>query len=206
MIRNIIFDIGNVLAAFQWEVRFRQFTDSDEVLERLAAATVHSPVWNELDRGLMSHEELMQAFSANDPVLEPLIRRCMAEYTGMIRMYDYSVPWIRALKAAGYGVYYLSNMNWFALRDCMDEMAFTREMDGGIMSCEEGLIKPDQAIFRLLFDRFRLTPEECVFLDDSEVNIRAAKAAGMKGIVFRDKAQAEEAMRELGIGTSQGPL
>ena len=50
MIKNIVFDIGNVLAGFHWQDYFHSFGYSDEVFEQLADATVRSAVWNEMDR------------------------------------------------------------------------------------------------------------------------------------------------------------
>ena len=201
MIDNIVFDVGNVLAAFQWEVRFRRYAESEEMLARLAKATVYDYMWTELDRGVLSNEELLQGFIRNDPELAPVLEKCMESYEGMIRMYDYAVPWIRALKAQGYGVYYLSNMNWNALRDCKEELACTDETDGGIWSCQVHLVKPEPEIYQLFLERFCLDPKTCVFLDDSERNIQAARDAGMAGIVFQNQTQAEEELRMLGVRT-----
>ena len=70
MITTIIFDIGNVLADFTWEAHYRSFGYSEEIFERLAKATVKSPMWNEYDRGVMSDEEIIQGFIENDPGIE----------------------------------------------------------------------------------------------------------------------------------------
>ena len=98
MIRHIIFDIGNVLAAFQWEKRFKSFCGSPEELERLAGATVHSEMWKELDKGVLSERTLMEGFVRNDPELESLIRSVLSSYSGMIGLYDYTISWIKELK------------------------------------------------------------------------------------------------------------
>lgn len=199
MIRHIIFDIGNVLAAFQWEKKFKSFCSSPEEFERLAGATVYSEMWKELDKGVLSESELMDGFIRNDPELESLIRAVLSSYSGMIGLYDYTLSWIRELKEKGYNVYYLSNMPEMAMRDCAEDMPFIEEMDGGILSYRERIIKPDPAIYRLLTERYGLKPEECVFLDDSEKNVLAARREGMQGIVFRDKEEACEKLRKLSM-------
>ena len=199
MIKNIVFDIGNVLAAFQWEEHFRQFGYPEDILKRLAKATVLSGMWGELDRRVLSEEELMELFSQNDPELEPVIRECLSTYCGMLRMYDYTIPWIRELRQKGYKVYYLSNMPAIASRDCAEELAFTDETDGGILSWTERIIKPDPAIYQLFLERYELKPEECVFLDDTEKNIKGACSVGMYGILFQSKEQACEELRKLKI-------
>jgi len=59
-----------------------------------------------------------------------------------------------------------------------------------IASCDVKLIKPDPAIYQLTLERIGCQPHECVFLDDREVNVRAAEALGIHGILFNDKDQA----------------
>lgn len=199
MIRHIIFDIGNVLVAFQWEKKYKSFCSSPEELERLAKATVLSDMWKEYDRGVLSEDELMDGFIRNDPELESVIRTCLSSYRGMLRTYDYTVPWIKELKQNGYNVYYLSNMPAVAVRDCADDLEFIKETDGGILSYSERMVKPDPAIYYLLMERYGLRSEECVFLDDSEKNIKAARDLGMLGILFQNRGQACEELRKLGV-------
>ena len=51
MIRNVVFDIGNVLTDFRWK-EFLQDKGFDEaMIKRIAQASVLSPFWNEFDRG-----------------------------------------------------------------------------------------------------------------------------------------------------------
>ena len=199
MVRNIIFDIGNVLVAFRWREYFKEFGYSQDVYERLCKATAMSPVWNEYDRGVWTEEEVLQAFIANDPKIEPQIRETLSNLKGLLVMYDYAVDWVKELKAKGYGVYYLSNYSWPAYRDCEEELAFISHTDGGILSYREKVIKPDAAIYQLLMDRYGLKAKECVFLDDTEKNINGALAVGMKGIVFQNKEQAIKELQKLGV-------
>lgn len=199
MIKNIIFDIGNVLTAFQWNKKFQNTGYPEEILKRVARATVLSDMWKEYDRGVLTESELMDAFIRHDPEMESFIRGCVGNYLGMLQTYDYTTPWIRSLKKNGYGVYYLSNMPEIAERDCTEALDFVKETDGGIMSWSVRMVKPDAAIYQLLLERYGLKAEECVFLDDSEKNVEAARKVGMYGIVFCDKEQACEELRRLGV-------
>lgn len=199
MIRNIIFDIGNVLTAFRWKEYYAEFGYSEEILKRLAKATVLSEEWNEYDKGILSEEEILAGFIKNDPELEPVIRKCLGCITGLLRMYDYSIPWIQELKGKGYSVYYLSNLSASASRDCGPELAFIPYTDGGILSWKEKVIKPSPAIYELLMERYHLKADECVFLDDTEKNVMGAKAVGMYGVLFRNKEQACEELRKMGV-------
>lgn len=199
MIKNIIFDIGNVLAAFQWKEYYESFHYSPEVLERLTRATVMDPMWNEFDKGVLEEEEVLQKFVENDPGVEREIRETLTNIHDMIGRLDYAIPWLQDLKSKGYHVYYLSNFSRKAHVECAHVLDFLPLMEGGILSYQEKMTKPDPAIYQLLLDRYGLQAQECVFLDDTPRNVEAAIQQGIAGIVFHDQAQAIEELHRLGI-------
>lgn len=198
-IKNIVFDIGNVLLGFDYRSFFESFGYEEETVDRLSKATAMSPDWNELDRGVLSYEEVLERFIANDPELEPIIRKVFTNLKGLLSRYEYAIPWIQELKSKGYKVYYLSNFFRKAQVDCAETMDFLPYMDGGILSYQDKVTKPDGAIYQLLLDRYALKPEESVFMDDTEKNITGAIKAGIHGIVFQNKEQACEELRKLGV-------
>lgn len=197
MIRNIVFDIGNVLAGFAWQEFYRSFGFTDEVYEKLADATVRSSFWNEMDRGKLSDDQLLEGFIKNDPSIEKEICQVFENITDMIRRYDYAIPWLKELKSRGYGVYYISNFAHKAHVECGKALDFLEEMDGGILSYQVKLIKPSPEIYRLFCERYGLKAEECVFIDDTQKNVCAAQKEGMKGIVFHTLEQAKEELDKL---------
>lgn len=199
MIKNIIFDIGNVLAGFTWRKFYAGFGYDEEMVERLGAATVKDPVWNEVDRGVWSEEELLEGFIKNDPSLEPELRRIFGNMRGIVEKRDYAIPWIRSLREAGYRCYYLSNFSRKAYTECADALDFLAHMDGGIMSYQDKLIKPDTKIYQLLLKRFGLSAEESVFMDDTKKNLPPAEELGIRTILFQDKDQAEAELAKLGV-------
>lgn len=199
MITTIIFDIGNVLADFTWEEHYRSFGYSEEILERLAKATVKSPLWNEYDRGVMSDEEIIQGFVENDPGIEKEIRETLRDKGSMVIRNDYAIPWIQALKGKGYRCLYLSNFSRSSHADCAAALDFLPFMDGGILSYEDKVIKPMPEIYQLLIDRYGLVPEECVFLDDTQRNLDAAERFGIHTIHFENQAQAISDLKKLGV-------
>ncbi|MCM1112468.1 MAG: HAD family phosphatase [Muribaculum sp.] len=197
MIRNIVFDIGNVLTDFCWKEFLRGKGFDDEMIRRIGRASVESPVWREFDRGTWSEEELMRAFVANDPEIERELHEAYDDVRGMVTARAYAIPWVRELKARGYRVFYLSNFAKKAEEECADALAFLPDMDGGILSWRDGLIKPDPEIYRLLLKRYGLKAQECVFVDDLPENVAGAVAQGFHGIVFESREQTEEALRKL---------
>ena len=74
MIRNIVFDIGYVLAEFSWWEHLARFGFTGEKAERIGKAMMLNPTWNELDRGVWSREKLLQSFIKEAPDLEQEIR------------------------------------------------------------------------------------------------------------------------------------
>lgn len=197
MIRNIIFDIGNVLAGFVWEEFFKSFGFSDETFEKLADATVRSDFWNEMDRGKLTDDQLLEGFIQNDPSIEKELCQVFENVTNMIRRYDYAIPWLKELKEKGYHVYYISNFAHKAHVECEKALDFLEEMEGGILSYQDRLIKPDPEIYRLLCSRYGLKAEECIFIDDTERNVLAAQKEGMKGLIFHTLEQTKKELDQL---------
>ena len=198
-IDTIVFDIGNVLTDFAWD-RFLVFKGfDDKMVERIAKATVHSKDWVEYDKGNLSNDEIIARFVENDPEIKSQIEDAFKNIDGIILKREKTIPWIRALKAAGYKVLYLSNFSKQALEGCPDAMAFLDETDGGILSYREHVVKPDPAIYNLLVSRYGLTPSRTVFIDDTPVNIEAAQNLGWKGIIYHDYNQVVDELASMGV-------
>ena len=197
MIRTIVFDIGNVLVDYCWRDHIRGMGYEGETAERIGKAMMQSPVWNELDRGIWTDEELLAGFIANDPGMEEQIRRVFSDLSTLVRERSGSSSWIRSLKAEGYRVYYLSNFSGRVKREAADQLSFLNEMDGGIMSYAVRMIKPDPGIYRELFDRYGIAAEESVFLDDSPANVETAEKLRMHGILVESQEQAKKELEEL---------
>lgn len=197
-VNTVIFDIGNVLTDFCWERHLKKFGFTREVYEKVADATVRSRAWGEFDRGL-PEEEVLAMFLENDPSVEKEIRQMFTNISDTIHMYDTTIPWIMDLKSKGYRVLVLSNLSNKTLSECAADMKFLNYIDGGILSFRDGVVKPEPEIYRLLIERYFLTPEECVFLDDRRENIEAAEKFGMHGIVFTTREEALKQLETLGV-------
>ncbi len=184
MIKTVIFDIGNVLVDFSWRQMFEQKGLAGEILDRVAKATVLSSVWCEIDRGIWNYEEVLDAFAKQDKEIENEIRRVLFDTHGIVTKRDFAIPWIIDLKEQGLQVLVLSNFGEKVLTDCQDAMDFLSYTDGGIISYREHLLKPQPEIYKLLLERYHLIADECVFIDDLQVNVEGAKAQGIHGIIF----------------------
>jgi len=199
MIKNIIFDIGNVLTDFRWRDFLRDKGFDDAMIGRIAKASVENSLWKEFDRGELAGEELMQAFIDADPEIEEELHKAYDNIHGMVTIRDYAIPWVQELKAKGYKVWYLSNFSEKTEIECADSIAFIPDMDGGILSWKDKLIKPDPKIYQLMLERFELTADECVFIDDLPENVQGAVNEGIHGIVFESREQVVEELKKLGV-------
>ncbi len=197
MIKNVIFDIGNVLTDFRWAEFLADKGFSEEEIRRIAKASVLSPVWPELDRGVWSFEEVMAGFVKNDPGMEEEFHRAYDDMTDIVTIRDYAIEWVKSLKKQGFSVYFLSNFSQKIEKECEKALVFRKEMDGGILSWKDKLIKPDPEIYKLCLTRFGLKPEESVFVDDTAVNVEAANELGIHGIVFQSREQVDQKLAEL---------
>lgn len=197
MIKTVIFDIGNVLTDFAWQEMYKEKGLGGETFDRVVKATVQSPYWCELDRGIMTFSEVMDKFVNLDSEMEDEIRRVLADMHGIVTGRSYAVPWVCSLKKQGLKVYVLSNFSEKIWKECIDALEFYEFTDGGIISYKEHLIKPDQAVYQLLLERYGLCADECVFIDDLEENVKAARLCGINGIVFKNYEQAKKELNDM---------
>ncbi|MBO6007049.1 MAG: HAD family phosphatase, partial [Lachnospiraceae bacterium] len=84
MIKNIVFDVGNVLTDFRWKGFLEDKGHDEAMIKRIEKATVDSPYWHEFDRGQMSDEECMQGFISEDPEIEDVLRSTFENIHGMV--------------------------------------------------------------------------------------------------------------------------
>ncbi len=193
MINTIIFDIGNVLVDFCWKEYFISRGFEGEAFEKIANATVRNDAWNEFDKGLISTEEIIEIFAKEAPEYKKQIAEIYDHLPDMLKIYDYAYDWVCGLKKQGYKVYALSNWSKPAYDTNLDtNLRFLSEMDGAVISFQEGIIKPNPEIYKRICDRYQINPAKAVFIDDNANNIRAAKEFGLNAILFENYTQACE--------------
>ena len=199
MIRNIVFDIGNVLADFRIKEFLQEKGLDGPAIRRVLKASVMNPYWGRFERGEVSEEETIRAFIEADPGIERELRLAFTNLSGMLTMRDFAIPLVKSLKAAGLGVYYLSNYSKKAYDECGESLAFMPYMDGGLVSFRVGMTKPSPEMYLRFLSDYGLAAAECVFVDDTSENVEAAKALGFEGIVFSSYEQLLEDLEKLGV-------
>ena len=196
-VNTVIFDIGNVLAKFVPKEYLETVGIPEEKIDEVLAAVVENDIWNEYDKGEMTQKEVLLRFIQASPELELEIRQAFRNLNGIVKRFDYTDAWINELKAKGYRVLYLSNISEKLFHECEAELDFVKEMDGGILSFEAKMIKPDAEIYEKIIAEYNLIPEQCIFIDDRNVNILAAGKAGFRTILFTSYEDVKEEMNKI---------
>jgi 2-haloacid dehalogenase len=195
-----VFDLGNVMIGWDPRALYRKIFPGDPARMDWFLTHVCSPAWNlEQDRG--------RGFAEAVELLVPQF----PEYADAIRAYHTrwsetvvgeiagTVDVFRGLKKRGLAVYAITNWNHEKFNETRPRFDFLSEFDGIVVSGDEGLVKPDRAIFDLFLKRYGLRAEDCLFIDDSLHNVDGAKAASMHAVRFVDPAQLADDLKRLGL-------
>lgn len=199
MIRTIIFDIGNVLADFNWRAYLDSFAlpeQEDRIVERTLFL---SPLWAEIDRGRLSDEELLAQICKGAPEQEMLIRRVYSGAGMAVSQNAYAPGLLKRLKELGYQIYILSNYGKTFYEERLSNFEFLRYSDGQVISYQEQYIKPEPEIYQILLSRYQICPEEAVFFDDLPKNLETAKTFGINTVQVRGYESIEEGLRNFDI-------
>lgn len=192
MLKNIVFDLGNVLVKFDSnELIYSFFNERQEEVKSF----YFDSLWDEYDQGLYSVEEMIEKGVKQFPELELSIKKLMYHWTEFVIPLKDNVAYIKDLKQLGYNVYILSNIpedDTKYLRSC----GVFDNIDGGIFSYEYKKIKPYPEIFHILLKKYDLKASECLFLDDRKDNVFAAKQLGFETIEVKDSSKVIDLIKE----------
>lgn len=184
---TVILDVGNVLIHFGWREYAASLGMDEEDIRELGQKVVGTPLWAELDTNLRPAEEIAEELSDLMPEKKELVRRLIFELDQCLEPYDYCANWITELKKAGYRVLFLSNWSEMTYKKMKErgELSFEELTDGGIWSFNAHVAKPDTEIYQMLINEYHLDPQRCIFIDDNQENIDAARSLGIPSVRFK---------------------
>ena len=200
MIRNIVFDMGGVLINWSPERITARLELSAEERQTLVRELFQTVEWVSLDRGTLTEPEAIRIVCARLPQgLHAAVERCVYWWKDPLWPMEGMAELIRQLKDLGYGIYLLSNAT-SALHGYFPRIPGSACFDGGLVSADWKLLKPQHEIYEKFCALNGLSPETCFFIDDAPVNIEGAARAGIGGTVFRgDMARLRRELRAAGI-------
>ena len=201
MIRNIVFDMGNVLIRFDPHFFLDRAGINDPEDRKLILNELFRSVeWAQMDEGTLTEK------TAEKTILLRFPERLWDTVTELLYNWAYfrdTVPGmeelVRRLKSQNYGIYLLSNAS-VSQHQYWPGFDVSRYMDGKLISCDVRVVKPSRQIYQLFTTKFGLKPEECLFIDDSPANVAGAISCGWQGIVFHGNAsELEQKLKAAGI-------
>lgn len=201
MIKNIVFDMGNVLFTFRPEEYIRRlgYTGADAKL--LETEIFQTAEWCSMDRGTLTPAQAAQLLRQRVPehlqaAVEPLVCRW---WEGDLMPVPGMGDLIRELKSNGYRIYLLSNASRY-IYEYFHRLPAADCFEGLLVSADWLMAKPQHEIYEKLYARFDLIPDECFFVDDRVDNVEVAQLTGMHATVFRgDVSRLRREMGDAGI-------
>jgi len=198
-VEAVVFDLGGVL--IDWDPRnlYRSLFPGDETAMERFLSDVCSPDWNAAQDAGRPWAEAIELLAAEHPEQRQLIVAYRERWHEMLGgPVAGSVAVLDDLITVGMPVYALSNWSVDTFPIAKERFEFLSCFHGVVLSGEVRLVKPDPAIFRHLLDTFRLDARTTVFIDDSPVNVRAARELGLIGVDFVAPAVLREELQALG--------
>lgn len=199
MVKNVIFDMGNVVLQFVPQDATRYFIDDPQIEKEVLSSVFFSQEWLLLDIGLITEEEALARMleRLDTDTKKELANRCFEEWhTLCLHPIEKMRGFMKKRKEEGYGIYILSNASLRLPKHAAQIIPYWEMYDGAVFSAEIQYMKPQKEMYEILFSKYGLQPEECFFIDDKACNIAAGEALGMPGHVFDGNMECLEAAWE----------
>lgn len=193
MIKNIIFDFGNVLGWTLADNTTKTFVEDAEDRKLIRQVVFDPSDWDQLNRGTMTDEEMVAKICSRLP--KELHQDACTVYNNWTNT---STPvygmasLVSELKEKGYRIYLLSNATKTFSERYLDipwMVSILKQFDGLVFSAVVGLAKPDREIYEYVLNTYELTADECLFVDDYKENIEGAEVLGIHGYLFDGDAK-----------------
>ena len=175
---KFLFDLGGVF--FDWDPHhFYRNVFNDQVERDYFLNNICNDDWNtQQDAGRLIKDAEIELVK-NFPNYKKEIKLYYKNHHKMFRkIFQQSINILNYLKEKNFECFVLSNWSWETFEGMEKEYPFLTKFDGLIISGKEKLVKPNQDIYKLAIDRFKLIPKETVFIDDKKENIEAANNLG----------------------------
>ncbi len=195
MIKNIVFDVGDVLLEYRWKEMLTDYGMSKEKAEYLGTTLFGDPLWEEFDVALRPRQDIIADYIDKYPEYKDEIVWFMSHGERMHLPRPEVWEKVHELKEKGYGIYILSNYSEELFRIHTKGASFLDDADGVVVSYQIHKIKPDAAIYEHLLSTYGLQPEECIFFDDRPVNVEGARRVGIQAVTVTSREQLVEELK-----------
>ena len=200
-IEAVIFDLGGVLVDWNPEYLYAKIFKNDLKKMTWFLNTICTPDWNmEQDAG-RTFEEGTEILTSEYPEYEPEIRSFFERWEEMLKSEKKDTVLILNLLSELNKVKLYALTNWSAetFPIAQRRFDFLKRFEGIVVSGEEKTRKPFSKIYEITLDRYGLSAENCLFIDDSLENIEAAKLLGFNTVHFSNALQLNIDLKKLGL-------
>lgn len=198
MIKNLVFDFGNVLIEWNPAKILAAFV-KEEDRKRVEAAIFDSGLWAQTDTGQLTLKSAIQAAQTLlDGSYSATVEAIFTHWYETVDVYHQLQEKIFEWAQLGYGIYILSTTSeiFYAVENA-GLLPMTKVLTGKILSYEVGFAKPDKSIYQKLLTQYALHANQCVFIDDLQINLDVAKSLGFETILATSEQQNIIAIEEL---------
>ena len=199
MIKNLVFDLGNVLIEWNSEKILTYFEPEKERQQVLRQVIFESGVWHQTDRGERSLKEACEEVLAQlDVSYHSAVKNILYHWYEVVHVYSGLQERIRLWSDQGYRIYILSTTcEIFYHIEKAGLLPIYPLLSGYILSSEVGVVKPDAEIYQKLLKKYGLDPVESVFIDDIQANLNTAAELGFETILSTSETENIRAMEGL---------
>lgn len=185
MIKNIVFDLGNVILKESPSIVLENTELTKEEIQNIKNKFFAN--WKELDLGNETLAEHLNKCGLENYINENVKEKILNYYK--YRPFNNDIiELMNTLKNKNYNIFILSNNNKEAYK-YLQKLPMFKSVDGWIVSCDYHMLKPNKEIYVKLFENFNVKPEECYFIDDKKENIEIGIMLGMNGFRFDGEIQ-----------------
>ncbi|HEW5699939.1 TPA: HAD family phosphatase [Streptococcus pneumoniae] len=196
---NIIFDLGNVLIEWNKEKILSKICKNDLEYNLFNKFVFQSNLWIDLDNGKISLEFLEnQLIDEMGHQYQDQIHELVWNWFNYVDLYDEVYELIKQLKKKNFQIYVLSNTSsiFHILLDSVLSKV-SSVLDGYVISCEVKMMKPQKEIYLSLVNKYQLDIKDCIFLDDLEENVEAARTLGIKAFQIKKRKEISNILKDL---------
>ncbi|HGE7798149.1 TPA: HAD family hydrolase [Streptococcus pneumoniae] len=196
---NIIFDLGNVLIEWNKEKILSKICKNDLEYNLFNKFVFQSNLWIDLDNGKISLEFLEnQLIDEMGHQYQDQIHELVWNWFNYVDLYDEVYELIKQLKKKNFQIYVLSNTSsiFHILLDSVLSKV-SSVLDGYVISCEVKMMKPQKEIYLSLVNKYQLDIKDCIFLDDLEENVEAARTLDIKAFQIKERKEISNILKDL---------
>lgn len=196
---NIIFDLGNVLIEWNKEKILSKICKNNLEYNLFNKFVFQSNLWIDLDNGKISLEFLEnQLIDEMGHQYQDQIHELVWNWFNYVDLYDEVYELIKQLKKKNFQIYVLSNTSsiFHILLDSVLSKV-SSVLDGYVISCEVKMMKPQKEIYLSLVNKYQLDIKDCIFLDDLEENVEAARTLGIKAFQIKERKEISNILKDL---------